>query len=316
MSVVPEPSPDQPVVSVIMNCYNGAAYIKEAIDSVIAQTYPHWELIFWDNQSTDASAAIVQAYTDPRIKYFYAPKFTPLGAARNLAIAEASGSLIAFLDSDDIWMPGKLELQVPLFDNPKIGIVISDTIFFNAAGAERQLYNGTPPPTGNVFSALLRHYFISLETAIVRQTALETLDTLFDPRFNAIEEYDLFIRLCLEWELGYVGQVLAKWRVHGDSWTFTRSNLFGSERRLFVTKLIGLVPDFQTRYPEEYRSLMRLCDFEDARELWRDGARGAARRLLTPYRTDGIRWLVTYALSFLPFGVFHFLEKTRRIRPQ
>lgn len=316
MSVLPKPSSDQPVVSVIMNCYNGAAYIAEAIDSVLTQTYPHWELVFWDNQSTDASAAIVQAYTDPRIKYFYAPEFTPLGAARNLAIAEATGSLIAFLDSDDIWMPEKLQLQVPLFDDPKIGIVISDTIFFNGAGAEKQLYGGTPPPTGDVFSALLRHYFISLETAIVRQTALETLDSLFDPRFNAIEEYDLFIRLCLEWNLGYVGQVLAKWRVHGDSWTFTRSNLFGSERRLFVTKLTGLVPNFQSRYPEEYRSLTRMCDFEDARGLWRDGDRRAARRLLKEYRGDGARWLVTFLLSYFPYAVFTYIEKTRRIRPQ
>lgn len=309
------PHPRKPLVSIIMNCYNGEAFVAEALDSVLAQTYANWEVIFWDNQSTDASAQIVDSYDDPRIRYFYAAEFTPLGAARNLAIDEARGSLIAFLDIDDIWFPEKLASQVPLFDNSSIGIVISDTIFFNDAGAEKQLYKGVAPPTGNVFSALLKNYFISLETAIVRREALASLDELFDPRFNAIEEYDLFIRLCLGWQLGYVDKVLAKWRVHGGSWTFTRSNLFGVERRQFAEKLLILVPQFKTLYPIEYHSLARMCDFEDAREYWQEGRRRSARQLLKPYRGDGLRWFVTYGLAFLPFAVFRFVEKMRRIRP-
>ena len=80
-----------PLVSVIMNCYNGEKYIREAIDSVISQTYQNWEIIFWDNQSTDRSAEIVKGYNEPRIRYVYAQKHTLLYEARNYAIVESSG---------------------------------------------------------------------------------------------------------------------------------------------------------------------------------------------------------------------------------
>ena len=87
---------EKPLVSVIMNGLNAAAYARAAIDSVLAQTYSNWEIVFWDNRSSDNTAAIVRGYTDPRIRYFLAPEFTPLGAARNQAIQQAGGDFIAF----------------------------------------------------------------------------------------------------------------------------------------------------------------------------------------------------------------------------
>ena len=80
-----------PLISVIINCYNGEKYLREAIDSVINQTYQNWEIIFWDNQSTDSSKQIVTSYKDNRIHYFCAPTHTSLGEARNLAVEKANG---------------------------------------------------------------------------------------------------------------------------------------------------------------------------------------------------------------------------------
>ena len=71
--------PNRPLVSVIMNCYNGDKFLKEAIDSVLSQTYSNWELIFWDNQSVDDSASIVNSYGDIRLRYFYAENHTESG---------------------------------------------------------------------------------------------------------------------------------------------------------------------------------------------------------------------------------------------
>ena len=88
------------LVSIIMNCYNCAKYLEEAIDSIYAQSYDNWEIIFWDNCSTDNSALIAKSY-DSKLKYFLAKEHTALGRARNLAIKEAKGGYIAFLDSDD-----------------------------------------------------------------------------------------------------------------------------------------------------------------------------------------------------------------------
>ena len=96
-------SNNEPLVSVIMNCYNGQKYLEESIESVLSQTYKNWELIFWDNQSADKSAEIFKLYKDKRLKYFLSKEHTTLYKARNLAIEKSSGDFIAFLDTDDLW---------------------------------------------------------------------------------------------------------------------------------------------------------------------------------------------------------------------
>jgi glycosyltransferase involved in cell wall biosynthesis len=98
---------DAPLVSVIMNCYNSDRYLKEAIQSVIDQTYQNWEIVFWDNRSTDQSAIIVTSFNDSRIKYFLADEHTGLGKARNAALAKSTGEYVSFLDCDDIWFSDK-----------------------------------------------------------------------------------------------------------------------------------------------------------------------------------------------------------------
>ena len=74
--------PEEPLVSILMNCFNGEKYLNEALESIMAQTYQNWELIFWDNQSTDQSANIFKSYKDPRLKYFLSPEHTDLGGGR------------------------------------------------------------------------------------------------------------------------------------------------------------------------------------------------------------------------------------------
>lgn len=116
--------PDQPLVSILMNCYNGEKYLRPALDSVVAQTYPDWELIFWDNQSSDRSAEICKSYGDPRIRYFYAAEHTELGAARILAFQQVRGEFVAILDADDIAHPERLARQVAfLREHPATALV-------------------------------------------------------------------------------------------------------------------------------------------------------------------------------------------------
>src|SRR4051812_14335850 len=94
-------------VSIIMNCLNGERFVSKAIESVISQEYPDWEIIFLDNASTDLSGEIAQSYGE-RIRYFRNEVCVPLGAARNQALSLARGEFIAFLDVDDCWLPSKL----------------------------------------------------------------------------------------------------------------------------------------------------------------------------------------------------------------
>ena len=91
------------LVSVIMNCHNGEKYLQQSLNSLLIQSYNNWELIFYDNCSTDNSALILKRYRDKRIKYFKSNKKLNLGLARKKALEKARGKLITFLDTDDLW---------------------------------------------------------------------------------------------------------------------------------------------------------------------------------------------------------------------
>lgn len=262
---------DAPRVSVIMNGFNVAPYVRAAIDSVLTQTYTNWEIVFWDNVSTDGTQALVQAYRDARVRYFLAPEFTPLGQARNLAIQQASGDLIAFIDCDDLWLAQKLERQVPLFEDSNVGLVYSDTIFFNARGDEKRVYGGKLPARGRCFRQLLGRYFLSMETVVIRRAALEQQSVWFDPRFNMIEEADLFRRIAHDWEIDGVPEVLARWRVHLGSWTFKHPELFRSETMQMLERYRQLYPNFDAGFAAEIRALMDVITLTEARDAWLRG---------------------------------------------
>lgn len=297
------------LVSVIMNGHNAERYVAEAIETVLAQSYEKFELVFFDNCSSDATGEIVKQFKDSRIKYIRSESFLTLGEARNLAISSSAGDLIAFLDTDDLWLPTKLELQVPVFSDPNIGIVISDTLFFNDDRDVRQPFKYKKPPTGKVFRYLLQNYFISLETAVVRRSALQSLDHMFDPRFQVIEEYDLFVRLSYEWELGYVDEVLGKWRMHSASWTWSKSEFFLKERIIFMDKLYEVIPSFNSlSYPHEIRCLERKVDWDTARLHWKKGEHKKTRALMSQYKFDSAKWFAVYSLCFLPFSFFQAIS--------
>ena len=220
-----------------MNCYNGEKYLKESLNSIISQTYQNWELIFWDNKSTDQSKNIFLNYKDIRFKYFYSEINTGLGEARLNAYKKTNGQYIAFLDCDDLWNKNKLEKQILKFKDEKVGIVITDTIFFKEKGNSRQLYKNKTPPTGFIIDKLLENYFISLETVLLKKSYIEKLDHSFDPQFNHLSDYDLIIRLSLICKLAYCPEVLAKWRIHDSNESVLKPNLFNIEKKYFVSKI-------------------------------------------------------------------------------
>lgn len=115
-------------VSVIMPCHNGEKYLRQAVESVLAQSFVHWELLIIDDASTDGSTAIAKEYCaqDSRIKLLHTQHSTGKPAtARNVGIKAATGRFIAFLDCDDQWLPHKLEHQLPLFDKPDCAAAFS-----------------------------------------------------------------------------------------------------------------------------------------------------------------------------------------------
>lgn len=207
----------EPLVSVLMNCYNGEKYLREAIDSVLAQTYQNWEIIFWDNQSTDRSAEIFKNHEDPRLKYFYAPKHTWLYEARNYAIEKASGEFIAFLDVDDTWLPHKLERQIPLFSDSDVGLICGNYWVDSERKKKRWRFFKSPAPTGMVLNELFKDYFVGLLTLVVRRSALASLGYPCDPRYHIIGDFDLAVRISVHWKMDCVQEPIAVYRLHGGN---------------------------------------------------------------------------------------------------
>ena len=127
---------DQPLVSSIIIFYNAIKFMEEAIESIIAQSYDHWELLLVDDGSTDPSTALAKKYTEQysgRIRYLEHENHQNRGlsASRNLGIRHAKGKYIAFLDADDIWLPHKLEKQVPVLEsNPEAGMIYGSLLFW------------------------------------------------------------------------------------------------------------------------------------------------------------------------------------------
>ena len=298
-----------PLVSIIMNCYNGEKFLTEAVDSVIAQTYKNWEIVFFDNASTDRSEEIIKSYKNDKIKYYSSRTNTTLGKARNSALSKCSGLFIAFLDVDDLWLPRKLEKQIPLFINSKVGVVICDTYFFEDNKNVKQHYKFKKPPTGNVFSDLLVNSFISLETVIIRKECLQELDHFFDERFSMIEEYDFFLRILLNWELDYVDEVLAKWRIHAFSWTWKKADQFPIEREIMIDKFNTNIVDFNLEYSSEIEALKIRGLINNFELLWAENKGRSARGLIKHDVFYSRKILILFIFSFFPYRMYCSVKK-------
>ena len=133
-------SDKKPLVSIIMNCFNGEKYLLQSINSVLEQKYKNWELIFWDNKSTDNSKKILQSKNDSRFKYFYSEDHTSLYKARNLAIEKTSGDYLTFLDTDDYWLPNKLMDQINLINEKNPGVIYGNLWVYRTKKIKRKFY--------------------------------------------------------------------------------------------------------------------------------------------------------------------------------
>lgn len=314
---VPKPGPLPPLVadraprvSVIMNCLNGSRNLEEALDSLAAQMFTDFEVIFWDNGSTDKSPLMAQGHAvlRGRLRYFRGSVTVPLGAARNLAIREARGELIAFLDCDDLWRPEKLARQVPLFDDPAVGLACTDTEVFDGRRVLQRVFANSAPGRGYVFGDLLRRQWISMSSAVLRRAALDAVaartadgDLLwFDEGLNVCEEADVFYRVAHDWKLDYVDEPLTIWRVHGGNTTFRKFGQFADETLRILEKHRALYPDYETDHPDLVSLLCQRAAFQKAVALWREGEGRRARDVLRPWRNSCRKHRLFWMVSYLP----------------
>ena len=160
-----------PLISIIINCFNGEKFLSQSIKTVFDQTYSNWEIIFWDNKSTDKSKEIIKSFKDSRIKYFYSKKFNTLYKSRNLAINKAKGDYICFLDTDDLWKKGKIKDQLKIMKKNKCDILYSNYLIKNdnKKTFKKRNKNSINKNYLNDTQKLLNDYSIGILTVMIKK---------------------------------------------------------------------------------------------------------------------------------------------------
>ena len=181
-----------PLVSVIVPTYNRGWVIGEAVDSVLAQQYSNYELIVVDDGSTDDTAAVLNAYGS-RVRLLR-QKNKGVSAARNAGIRSAAGSLIAFLDSDDLWLPSKLSQQVLFFEEHPDALVCQTEETWIRNGVRVNPRKRHRKPSGMIFEPSLELCLVSPSAVMMRRSLFDRVG-LFDESLPACEDYDLWLRI-------------------------------------------------------------------------------------------------------------------------
>ena len=221
---------DYGMVSIIMPNYNSEKYIEETIKSVLAQTYNNWELLFVDDLSTDNSLELVHAFDDDRIKVFTSDKNGGAAIARNKAIENARGRWIAFLDSDDLWLPDKLEKQIKYMLDNDFSFSFTD---YDVVGENNeQIFKFVPHLDSCTYNDILKHNHIGCLTVIYDA---EKLGRVYMPT-NAEKREDLACWLSIlkrDVKGQCLHESLSKYKIHSNSVSSKKSEMIKYQWRVY-----------------------------------------------------------------------------------
>ena len=205
----------QPLISVIMPCYNMASYVSDSIKSVIAQTYPHWELLIVDDASMDETVNIIESFaqTDSRIKFAIKKQNSGISDTRNQCIQMAQGQFLAFLDADDIWHPEKLEKQLSFMLAKNVGFTYSTYDWIDEDGKVMNKFINT---IGNLdYKTYLRNTIIGCSTVMVNKAIT---GDVFVPKFRTSEDTATWLDILRKGLMAYaIDESLVSYRIRRKS---------------------------------------------------------------------------------------------------
>ena len=291
---------EKPLVSILMNCFNGEKYLIEAIDSIYAQTYQNWEIVFWDNASTDNSASIVSSYDD-QIKYYLAPKTTPLGEARNFALEKASGEYIAFLDCDDIYLPDKLEQQVELMQSKEYVMCYGSVAVIDESGKEIKK-DIVKNESGNVFSRLLRRYEINMQTVMLKRDYMVSNQLSFNTNMSYCPDHNLFMIIASKVNVGVIDDVVAKYRIVSNSLSKKTIGLAPQEYRLTLDEISKSNPALRQQLSNDFDCAYNKAKYYEIVSDIYNNNKDQARYKLRTILTSKIEYFLLYLLLFMPIS--------------
>lgn len=287
-----------PKVSVIINCYNGEKYLREAIDSVYSQSFHDWEIIFFDNSSTDNSANIAKGYDD-RLRYIKSDSLITLGAARRSAVLVATGEWIAFLDSDDRWYPEKLKTQLDALEKSDYILCYAGIREIKADG--KPIRNVYPVhSSGRLLESLLNQFEVNMVTPMFRRALVTDLGINFDANITASEEYNLFVRMAAKGTVLVQHELLGDYRVYEGSLTNRQISQWAFERRYTLEQLKNENPGVDVLYKSAFREALARGDYYEARYLAAQGNKKQAKLVMSKITSVDWRYRLLFWTLTIP----------------
>jgi len=281
----------KPYVSVVIPTFNHAKFLKKALDSVVAQTFQNWEAVVVNNFSTDNTIEVVNSFADPRIKLFNFSNNGVIAASRNHGLKEAAGDFIAFLDSDDVWYPNKLQKCV---EQASAGyqFICHGELWINSDLTQRTVMYG--PASNATYNRLLyKGNCISTSTTFIAKSLLGSVQGFDEnPEIITTEDYDLWLRLAAKNpRTSFIPEVLGEFHRLADSAS-------SSVLRNFAAEITVLKTHFGSQ-PQTIKNRLRM------RHRYAIAHYGAARQL-TNQPTQSIQ-LFARAFMLSPFFIKIYL---------
>jgi len=278
-----------PRVSVIIPTYNRAALVTEAVDSVLKQTWTDFEIIVVDDGSSDESEDVLGRYGD-RIRCFRIGHEGP-SRARNLGAARSCGQFLAFLDSDDVWEPNKLDIQMGFLDaHREIKMVCCGSYNLGPSPKQRRSVRGDR--WGDLFLMLFEKSFVNTSSVVVDRACFSEVGG-FDETIRTAEDYDLWLRVARRFPMAYLDSPLVAIRKHADELSKNKVELRRNairvvERHFDPHRIPAKI--YRKRIADLHiylgRGYLRLGDARKARLAFRKGMR------LTPFRIRPMRYFL------------------------
>ena len=303
-----------PKVSIVIPTYNSSQYISEALDSVLAQTYKDYEIIVVDDGSTDDTIQALQPYMS-RIKYIYKENGGP-GSARNVGIRNAQGEYIAFLDSDDLWLPEKLEKQVRYLERyPEISLVFTDCLRLEENSLRRSKRRKFI--SDDMLVSIWWENLIVTSTVMVRKYCFERIGT-FDESGRMAEDLEMWLRIIANgYRVSFLDEILAVYRVRLSG--HRRSNV---DRAYYTTRQVlekyyNIIKQYRRDAKKLYKRRFLRLHFEHGLAYFCINMFQNARKQLKAalrYKTFNLR--TVYALSYYLATFLHNnqIELIRKIK--
>lgn len=255
----------KPLVSIIVNCFNGDKYLSECLRSIKNQTYKNWELIFWDNKSTDKSKKIFINNKNNKMKYYSSPRFLKLHQARNVALKKTKGNLICYLDVDDIWLPNKLLKQIKIYlKNKDAGIIYGNFFVQNEnTFKKKKIFSKNKLPEGNIFEDLLNAYVLSLSSIMFNKLILKKYKLKFDERYEIISDFDLCLKIASLSKIYAVQEPISVYRVHGDNFFLLNKTKHINELYFWIKNLKRYYKDYKKFNLKKLKNKIHLLEFQN-----------------------------------------------------